>query len=260
MQHKSAPGLTIIELLLLIAVTLVLMVIFYPSCGCPNRAQARRAACLSNLKQLGQGARMYAEDYDGALVWNPAPGGLPPMTGTGSSGCAQQPRTSFVLMLTPYLRHAEAFACPERHGQPLSRHLGYAKSLRAAGFVSGPITAEQAGAPRVDYGFNEVLVADPRRPRTVASLLHRPSEVALLSDADRPWASGTSGWVKSDGGWDRYWSWDPAQPLRHESRRGGGRGQNFAYVDGHARFLRPALKSVEQGASGEGYYPHALLE
>src|SRR6184192_1931973 len=56
-------GFTLIELLVVIAIIAILAAILFPVFA-QARAKARQAACISNLKQLGLGFTMYAQDYD----------------------------------------------------------------------------------------------------------------------------------------------------------------------------------------------------
>lgn len=245
-MRQRARGLTLVEMLVILAVVLVLMMIFVP-CGCPSREKARRTACLSNLKQIGQATSLYTQDYDGTLPWNPAPGGLPARLWTplfGPSGCAPQPSTSFVTLLKPYLWHDPSFRCPSSPGYPASRHLGYAASL--------PPELRDA----VGYGFNERLIGSPCRPRTVAALPAEPAALILFGDASQPWAGSPGVWVQKDGVWRHYWSVDPAGPERHED------GRSFLYADGRAKFLRPVLQSgdPDNKRPRAGYYPDARLE
>ena len=67
--HPSSliNGFTLIELLVVIAVIAVLMAILMPALQ-RAKEQGKRAACLSNLKQLGLAWMLYAEDYDGNIV------------------------------------------------------------------------------------------------------------------------------------------------------------------------------------------------
>jgi len=54
---------TLIELLVVIAIIAILAAILFPVFA-QARAQARKATCLSNTKQLGLAWVMYAQDYD----------------------------------------------------------------------------------------------------------------------------------------------------------------------------------------------------
>jgi prepilin-type N-terminal cleavage/methylation domain-containing protein/prepilin-type processing-associated H-X9-DG protein len=54
---------TLIELLVVIAIIAILAAILFPVFA-RARENARRASCLSNLKQIGLGIMMYTQDYD----------------------------------------------------------------------------------------------------------------------------------------------------------------------------------------------------
>jgi prepilin-type N-terminal cleavage/methylation domain-containing protein/prepilin-type processing-associated H-X9-DG protein len=250
MRRHSARGFTLIEMLVVIAVVLVLAVLLLPWGRRPRESE--RVSCPSNLKQIGLALEMYAQDYDGSLPWNPAPGGLPAASWAPSfrpSDCAAEPTTSFVVMLDPYIksRYSFLYHCPDSPGYDAARHLGYAQSL------------DPARANQIGYGFNELLIGSPCHPRTLSSLGHDPKEIALFADAEQPWASTAGHWVKVNGEWARCWAWDPARPPRHQSSQDVP-GQNFAFADGHARFLQPVREAGSGKDDGRGYYRNARLE
>jgi len=67
MQLRKTLAFTLIELLVVISVISLLMAILLPSLG-KAREQARRAACMANLRSIGQSIFIYAHDNDGRLV------------------------------------------------------------------------------------------------------------------------------------------------------------------------------------------------
>ena len=62
-QNQRRSAFTLIELLVVIAIIAILASILFPVFA-RARENARRASCMSNLKQVGLGIMMYVQDYD----------------------------------------------------------------------------------------------------------------------------------------------------------------------------------------------------
>jgi len=62
-NHTSKNAFTLIELLVVIAIIGILAAILFPVFA-RARENARRASCMSNMKQIGLGLMMYTQDYD----------------------------------------------------------------------------------------------------------------------------------------------------------------------------------------------------
>jgi len=62
-RSRLIAGFTLIELLVVIAIIAILAAILFPVFA-QAREAARRASCLSNMRQLTTAFRMYSQDYD----------------------------------------------------------------------------------------------------------------------------------------------------------------------------------------------------
>jgi prepilin-type processing-associated H-X9-DG protein len=185
------------------------------------------------------------------------------------------------MLLQPYVKACEVLRCPSFPANPSA---------------AGP--PDPRGDGGRGYGLNAVLLGDDCQPRTVASLRHSPSQVALIGDSAVPrsaiWVERATagpwprGWVGTVSLQDLdqwpsalpppatiYWGWQTSQVLAPgwgPDLHGGG--ANFAFADGHARFLRPSEKVIRlippplpgEGLSASaapekaGSFPDALLE
>jgi prepilin-type processing-associated H-X9-DG protein/prepilin-type N-terminal cleavage/methylation domain-containing protein len=130
MKHKKL--FTLIELLVVIAIIAILAAILFPVFS-QAREKARQIACLSNQKQLGTAARMYMEDFDGALYhhhegWvlddgtqlESLPSRIDSCTGGGiGNSNAEKP---WAIFFQPYLKSRQALFCPS-DPEPRSRTL-----------------------------------------------------------------------------------------------------------------------------------------
>jgi prepilin-type N-terminal cleavage/methylation domain-containing protein len=77
---SSCRGFTLIELLVVIGIIAVLTSLLLPALS-SARQMGHKAACLSNLRQLGIAIHSYAQDYDGKIPYGPK---APPFTSPAS--------------------------------------------------------------------------------------------------------------------------------------------------------------------------------
>jgi prepilin-type N-terminal cleavage/methylation domain-containing protein/prepilin-type processing-associated H-X9-DG protein len=241
--RTSSAAFTLIELLVVIAIIAILAAILFPVFA-QAREKARQTACLSNLKQVGMGLMMYAQDYDETLpvyddnvfdFANPA---------------VYTVRPNFFGSAIPYIKNNQVFGCPS------------APDIEAA----VPNSTNQAVTPysRSSYVGNAVIIG-----RTLAAI-PEPASIVYAQELFnargtafmRPMCAATIAQKQAnpDGNFTYKWWFYPRDTSNVNSainytniHMGGG---NLLYSDGHAKWKKsPSMRSADFGLSPD----HALI-
>lgn len=199
------------ELFVVMAMIGLLAAILFPLFA-RARDNARRRACQNNLKQLGLGFHQYTQDYEGRFPPAKIGGVRPVKPGTQRS---LKPLVGWMDALYPYTKSGTLNYCPASP-KPLS---GNANSPNATA-----------------YWFNGNLSAVPTKR------LKNPATTLLCGD-------GNDGNEVADGTYNKTAlpaSWRSDQTLPSYRHLGGA---NYAFADGHVKWLKPDVVSTTPGAA-----------
>ncbi|MGQ9523254.1 MAG: prepilin-type N-terminal cleavage/methylation domain-containing protein [Armatimonadota bacterium] len=217
---RVGVGFTIVELLVVIAIISVLAAILFPMFA-RARSRAQRAHCVSNMSQLAKACHAYIQDWDGMY---------PPVL---AASCPPALKCwTWQDAVFPYVASKDVFLCPTNPiGWDFDRlQLGPDPLSDFAVFISGrfPVSYEMSFGTR----DNEIMISVPR----IDSGVQNPSSWIMLMET-----RGTPG---AD-------PWDLAESvvLKDEGRalwavHGHGGGANWAFFDGHVRWL-PFERTLE---------------
>jgi prepilin-type N-terminal cleavage/methylation domain-containing protein/prepilin-type processing-associated H-X9-DG protein len=199
-------GFTLIELLVVIAIIAIMAAILFPVFS-QAREKARQTSCLSNLRQVGLGVMMYAQDYDETypkvlldyycVLWPPTWGNFCPWQG----------------MLQPYLRNVQMLLCPSS---------GYRATYVAPDGNTYPVTVHG------HYGIDQVFGYRMSAIVSLASLKNPADKVFAVDVWDQRSATYTTR--------PFWWNW-LGPPGYYQPADRHMDGNNLAFSDGHAKWL-----------------------
>lgn len=222
---SSRKAFTLIELLVVIAIIAILAAILFPVFA-QARAQARKSACLSNLKQLALGTLMYCQDYDESF---------PVRFGSASSGNAPWAET-----IQPYVKSKKLAACmdmlPEVQRNAFMGSYGW-----------------------LGYGMNTYLWVNATVGSATLASVPFPAQTAMQADSTfddfspRARRRGRVAWANTPTGSPYTLPCTSVRP-----RHGGGDGTNLtaggssiSYVDGHVKYLTASQVYYDLGINPE---------
>ena len=189
-MHKPR-GFTLIELLVVIAIIALLMAILMPALS-RVRMVAQRLSCASNIRQMGAGINLYAQDSDGLI---PPMNEVRPLQTAGHytrwfrSGDETWWNMGFVWK-AGILKEGRIFYCPSPDVR--FKYKNYSKPE----FPSSSPLVENPGT-RISYMYNPVCVSLENRDRKFKKLSQlKTGGTLLLVD------SVLDGSVAHKGGWN----------------------------------------------------------
>jgi prepilin-type N-terminal cleavage/methylation domain-containing protein/prepilin-type processing-associated H-X9-DG protein len=240
-RRARALGFTLIELLVVIAIISILAAILFPVFA-SAREKAREVSCVSNLRQIGMGIRMYVQDNDETFPIFQAYNVLDDPDFSANPAAPWTPKHLGVEQeILPYISSHAIFKCPDDTGGPgpsmnSTYYDVYGSSYR---FTWGTLTIAKTipGMTPGSFSNDTPVYQDP--PSTSSNLVGGPqvvTDAAFISEAQTrimrdemmPWAGpdlDPGGALYGYSGSPYYYQqWHP-------------RGAGIVFADGHSKFI-----------------------
>lgn len=213
---------TLIELLVVIAIISILAAILFPVFA-RARESARRASCMSNMKQIGLAIMMYTQDYDEMLVSYK----YPPYVHGDPGGYGWQ------AALFPYVNSSQLWICPS------------ASKFEACNGAHSPLYFTKDSLGSGSYGYNYAFLGNYSRPDGTHNILEdvslaeveKPSETVMSAEITAAMGSGPAYYPTS---WDNAApsSCGPSATLGDQNAKWHFDGTNIVFVDGHVKWMK----------------------
>ncbi len=220
---KNRSAFTLIELLVVIAIIAILAAILFPAFA-RARENARKASCMSNMKQMGLASAQYVQDYDEKLYPHRTGGDSSSVTnnpfvatapaGTITGGATQ--RVFWISLLQPYIKSTQVFACPSNPNSwvgydPAGTKCGdggATKDSTTGAFKASGCEGLSYGGEN-SYGHNDTWLSPQKlagvaTPPVSDASVTRPAKTIMITDSTYygvgPDLANESGLLKNIGG------------------------------------------------------------
>ena len=235
-MSRSRPKETafnLVELLLVIAIIAVLAALLFPTVG-RAKDKAKRTACMSNLKQVNLGLRLYTDDFSDLAPSTPAANIAPSMTNFIAVTGYKELMKANVGLKGQSSPQDKVFACPSDTFYFEAPPVGYVpRGFHEQAFTDYSSYAFNAGGTNRLFGTMGFGLAG----RKVSSI-KEPGRTLLLVEASALFP----------------FSWhEPKRPISLENAIFRDAKNVVSFVDGHADYLKIYWNTNRIQVGGKSY-------